>query len=271
MDLQLNGKRAIITGGSRGIGYAIAQALLVEGVHVALVARNREPLEEAAGKLAASSSRKVVPIVADVRDDATVRHAVNRAIETLGGVDILVNNASKRHGNSSNGKDYPRESLDETTDEGFWEDVDIKVGGYLRFARAVAPHLKAQGWGRIINISGNGARHTLSLTRTIRNVSIVALTKNLADELGPFGINVSVVHPAATKTEAMSERLAKQAAAAGVTVEEWEPRYANNAIGRLVRPEEVAAVVAFLASPLSVAITGDVVAAGGGPLGAVYY
>ena len=271
MDLELNGKRAIVTGGSRGIGLATARALTAEGVDVALVARSRGPLEDAATKLAASSGRKVVPIVADVRDDAAVRAAVSRTVEILGGIDILVNNASKKQGNSSDGKDYPRERLDETTDEGFWEDIDTKVGGYLRFARAVAPYLKAQGWGRIINISGNGARHTVSITRTIRNVSIVALTKNLADELGRFGINVSVVHPAGTKTEAMSEKLARQAAEAGTTVEEYEPRYANNAIGRLVRPDELAAVIAFLASPRSVAITGDVIAAGGGPLGAVYY
>ena len=267
MDLQLAGKRALITGGSRGIGLATARALTAEGVNVALVARNREQLEHAAAQLAASSRRKVLPLVADVRDDGAVRSAVARTVEAFGGLDILVNNAAR----TGIGTSQPYERLDETTDQSFWEDVDTKVGGYLRFARAVAPHLKAQGWGRIINISGSGARQALSITRTIRNVSIVALTKNLADELGRFGINVTVVHPAVTKTEAVSEKLAKLAAAEGVPLADFEARYATNAIGRLVNADEVAAVVAFLASPLSVAITGDVVAAGGGPLGAVYY
>ena len=85
-----------------------------------------------------------------------------------------------------------------TTDEVFWGDLDVKVLGYIRVARAVAPLLVEQGWGRIINVSGSGYRQTLSIVRTIRNVSVVALTKNLADELGPHGVNVTVVHPAGT-------------------------------------------------------------------------
>src|SRR5262245_20694282 len=118
MDLQLTGKRAIITGGSRGIGLATARALTAEGVDVALVARQREPLERAAAELAKSSGRKVLPIVADVRDDTAVRSAVGRTVEALGGVDILVNNAAR----TGIGTNYAFQRLDETTDESFWED-----------------------------------------------------------------------------------------------------------------------------------------------------
>lgn len=249
MDLQLTGKRAIITGGSKGIGLAIAHALAAEGVDVVLAARGQEALEKAAAEVAERSGRRAVAVVTDTGDDESVKALVARAIEELGGIDILVNNAS----NQSIGAGFP--DLAGTTDEAFWGDVNVKVVGYLRTARAVAPHLVAQGWGRIINVSGLGYRQTHSIVRSIRNVSVAALTKNLADELGPHGVNVTVVHPGQTRTETKS----------------WEGQPANNAIGRVVDATEVADVVAFLASPRSVSITGDAVAVGGGLLGTVNY
>src|SRR6202042_368214 len=114
-------------------------------------------------------------------------------------------------------------------------------------ARHVAPHMIEQGWGRIINISGTGARQTVSIVRSVRNVSVAAMTKNLADELGPHGINVTVVHPGATRTERVSEQTARTAAAAGIDLERISAAHAN-AIGRIVDAEEVGWVVAFLAS-----------------------
>ena len=138
------------------------------------------------------------------------------------------------------------------------EDINIKVIGYLRTARAVAPHLIAQRWGRIINIGGLAIRKTGRPVATLRNVGVAAITKNLADELGPSGINVTAVHPGATRTErtdAASERTAAK----------------GNSIGRIVDASEVAAVVTFLASPLSVAITGDAITAGGGSPGTIHY
>jgi NAD(P)-dependent dehydrogenase (short-subunit alcohol dehydrogenase family) len=248
MDLQLTGKRALITGGSQGIGLAVAHALAAEGVDVVLAARSPDTLAKAAAEVAERSGRRAVPVVADTGDDASVRALVARAVEELGGIDILVNNAS----NQTIGGGFP--GLAETTDEIFWGDVNVKVVGYLRTARAVAPHLIEQGWGRIINVGGLGYRQTLSIVRSVRNVSIAALTKNLADELGPHGINVTVVHPGVTRTDAK------------------DPDYqGDNAIGRVVDAAEVADVIAFLASPRSVAITGDAVAVGGGLLGTVNY
>jgi NAD(P)-dependent dehydrogenase (short-subunit alcohol dehydrogenase family) len=149
--------------------------------------------------------------------------------------------------------------------------VEIKVLGYLRTARAVAPHLIEQGWGRIINISGLGARQANSIAQTIRNVSVAALTKNLADELGPHGINVTVVHPGRTRTQRLTDQLAERSAESGVAVADLESELATNSIRRIVDASEVADVVAFLASPRSVAITGDAIAAGGGVPGPVYY
>ena len=265
MDLQLTGKRAIITGGSKGIGLAVAHALATEGVDVVLAARTRESLDKATAEVAERSGRRVIPVVTDTGDDDSVKALVARAVDELGGVDILVNNAS----NQAIGAGFP--DLAGTTDEAFWGDVNIKVVGYLRAARAVAPHLVAQGWGRIINVSGLGYRQTHSIVRSIRNVSVAALTKNLADELGPHGVNVTVVHPGQTRTETRTREFRAAAEAAGIDVAAYEKQIADNAIGRVVDAAEVADVITFLASPRSVSITGDAIAVGGGLLGTVNY
>jgi NAD(P)-dependent dehydrogenase (short-subunit alcohol dehydrogenase family) len=132
--------------------------------------------------------------------------------------------------------------------------------------------MSAQGWGRIINISGLNARIGSSIIGAIRNVGVAALTKTLADELGGSGINVTVVHPGLTRTEKTAGVVAARAAATGQSEEEVERAMAANvAIGRIVDADEVAYVVAFLASPRSVAITGDAIACGGGWKGAIYY
>ena len=152
MDLQLAGKTAIITGGSRGIGNAIAASLAAEGVEVALAARGESALVEAAREISEATGRRTLPLVCDTGDDAAVRGMVERVVAEFGGVDILVNNAAKPSGQA------PPPTMDELTDELFWDDMNVKVMGYLRCARAVAPHMRARHWGRIINISGMAAR-----------------------------------------------------------------------------------------------------------------
>ncbi|SNQ49839.1 Short-chain dehydrogenase/reductase SDR [Frankia canadensis] len=262
MDLGLTDRRAIVTGASQGIGLAVAHALAAEGVDLVLAARSADRLRRAADEVAQRHGRVVHAVPTDTGVDESVRALVDETVARLGGVDILVNNAS----NQTAG--YPFPPLADTTDEAFWADVNVKVVGYLRTSRAVAPHLVAQGWGRIINISGLGARQTHSIVRTIRNVSVAALTKNLADELGPHGVNVTVVHPGPTRTETNAALLAA-VAATGAT--DQAGRTTATSIGRIVEAHEVADVVAFLASPRSVSITGDAIAAGGGLPGAVYY
>ncbi|MFR9803719.1 SDR family oxidoreductase [Pseudonocardia sp. RS010] len=150
--------------------------------------------------------------------------------------------------------------------------METKVLGYLRCARAVAPQMVERGWGRVINISGLNFRRTGSVFGSIRNVSVSALTKNLADEFGPQGINVTVVHPGLTETEGVQDMIRASAQARGVTEAELAEAFAADvSIGRLVRPAEIAHVVTFLASPWSVSINGDGVAAGGGRLGPIFY
>jgi NAD(P)-dependent dehydrogenase (short-subunit alcohol dehydrogenase family) len=265
MDLELAGKKAIVTGGSRGIGKAIARELAREGVDVAIVARGEDALKQTAAELAEDTGRRIVPIVADTASDQAVTSMVDQAVKELGGVDILVNCAAQPGGQA------PPPKLAQITDDAFYSDVNVKVMGYLRCAREVAPHLIKNGWGRIINVSGLAARQSGSTIGSIRNVSVVALTKNLADELGPHGINVCVVHPGLTRTERTAEVVARRAERLAVSTEEAEKRMATNLVGRLIDAEEIAYVVAFLASPKAVAINGDVIAAGGGAPHAIHY
>lgn len=252
MDLELKGKRAIVTGGSRGIGKAIARQLALEGADVVIAARNLEALRATASELAAETGRRILPLTVNTNDKASVDALAKAAVAELGGVDILVNNAALPGGISTATK------LEEVVDADALEDINIKVIGYLRTARALAPHLIKNGWGRIINIGGLAIRKTGRPVATLRNVGVAAVTKNLADELGPHGINVVAVHPGATRTER--------------TRPENEQELAKNvSIGRIVDASEVAYVVAFLASPKSVAINGDAITAGGGSLGSIYY
>ena len=267
MDLELRDKRALVTGGSRGIGKAIARALAHEGMDVAILARNRLQLESTAEELARESGRKVVAVVADTTDDAQVGRAFAEAVQALGGgIDVLVNAAAEPAGYAA----PPR--LGEITGAFFQRELDTKVMGYIRCAREVAPHMRAQGWGRIVNISGLAARQTGNTVGSMRNVAGAAMSKNLADELGPAGINVTVVHPGLTRTERTAALLETQAKAQGVAAGVVEQRMAEaNSIRHLVDASEVASVVAFLASPKSIAINGEAIAAGGGAPRSIHY
>ena len=265
MDLELAGKTAIVTGGSRGIGKAIARELAAEGVDVAVVARGAEALQASAAELAEATGQRIGPIVADTSSDASVAAMVEQAAAAFGHLDILVNCAAQPGGQAAPPK------LAEITDEAFYADVNVKVMGYLRCARVVAPYMRRQGWGRIFNISGLAVRSSGSTIGSIRNVAVVALAKNLADELGPHGINVSVVHPGLTRTEKTAGVIAQRAQRLGVSLEEAERGMVNNVVGRWIDAREIAYIVTFLASPKAVAITGDVIAAGGGVGHSIYY
>ncbi|MFJ9562837.1 SDR family NAD(P)-dependent oxidoreductase [Streptomyces fuscichromogenes] len=259
MDLRLGGRRAVVTGGSRGIGLAVPRALAAEGADVALVARNRPALETAAAKLAADSGSRVIAVPADTGDDTSVTEMAHEVVGRLGGVDILVNAAARPNPGT-------------IAEEDFEAEFNVKVRGYLRTARAFTPLMREQGWGRVINIGGVAARWTGSVVGSVRNVAVAAMSKNLADELGPHGVNVVAVHPGPTRTEASEQQLRALARARGVSVEEAERLAASMvSIGRLVTAEEVADVVPFLASPRSVALNGDPVLASGGMSGPIHY
>jgi NAD(P)-dependent dehydrogenase (short-subunit alcohol dehydrogenase family) len=264
VDLQLKDKRALITGGSGGLGYAIATELAEEGVQVALLARDAGGLEKATSELEALG-HVAIGVAADTRRTEDVDRAVAEATARLGGIDILVNGAAKAAGG-------PPTAYTDLDDDVLRAEMETKVLGYLRCIRAVAPQMVEQGWGRIINIAGLAARRSGSVFGAIRNVSVAAMTKNLADELGPHGVNVTVVHPWVTETAGVKAMIKAGAEARGVSEAEFAAVLAADvSIGRIVQPAEVAHVVAFLASPLSVAINGDAVAAGGGTKGPIFY
>ncbi len=266
MDLMLHGKRAIVTGGSRGIGKAIARSFAEQGVSVVIASRGREALNAAAEELRKCTDSIVNGVVVDTGLDDSVRNLISEAKSILGGIDILVNCAARPGGQST------EPTLSAVTTDEFNDHMNVKVMGYLRCAREAAPVMVDQGWGRIINISGLASRSTGTVVGSMRNVAVSAMTKNLADELGPFGINVTVVHPGITRTEATVSIVNRRAKAEGVSTKDIEQQIASgNSTRTIINASDIAYVVTMLASPRSIAINGDGIAAGGGVGSAIYY
>ena len=266
MDLGLNGKIALVTGGNRGIGKAIAKRLAEEGADVAIAARDVKTTEAAANEPAALTKKRVLPFQVDTGDDSAGSTLVDNVIAAFGRIDNLVNCAAKAAGQGKT------PGLLEITNDDFWADMNVKVMGYLRMVRAVVPHMQRAGYGRIVNISGTAARSTGSIIGSMSNVSVAAMTKNLADELASFGIAVTCVHPGLTRTEKTPALIAAKAREFGVSEAEAEKRMVASVLaGRMKTADEVADVVAFLASARSIAVNGDAVAAGGRVRGAIYY
>lgn len=257
MDLNLKGKVAVVTGGSLGIGRAVTEALAAEGVRVAIVARNKAALEQAADEIAANSGVEILAAPADVSDTAAVEAMMDRVASHFGRIDILVNGAAHPGG-------LVRTEIEHANPEGLLEDINIKVVGYMRCAKAASAYMKKNGYGRIINIGGLTGRGSKQLSG-MRNVAICHLTKTLSDQLGPFGITVNVIHPGVVETPHIHELYAKEAKLQGLTPEQVESNYAKvTPIRRVLQPSEVADLVTFLASGRAGAITGESIAVDGG-------
>lgn len=257
MDLKLGGKVAVITGGSLGIGRAIAQALAAEGVRVAIVARSREPLEQAAAEITKATGTEVFAAPADVSNTQQVNAMMESVARHFGRIDILVNGAAHPGG-------LVRSNIEEADPEGLLEDVNIKVVGYMRCAKAASAVMKRNRWGRIINIGGLTGRGSKQLSG-MRNVAICHMTKTLSDQLGPYGITVNVIHPGVVETPHIHELYAKEAKLQGLTPAEVEQNYAKaTPIRRVLQPDEIADAVLFLASERAAAITGESIAVDGG-------
>jgi NAD(P)-dependent dehydrogenase (short-subunit alcohol dehydrogenase family) len=151
-------------------------------------------------------------------------------------------------------------------------DFQVKMLGYLRCAHEAYPHMEAKGWGRIVNIDGMAARMAAGVSGGMRNAAVANATKVMSEELGPKGITVNVVHPGATKTDALAPRLQGRMEATGKTLEEVEADMAQGlAIRRLVLAEDIANLVAFLCSTQAAAVTGESISASGGGSKAVSY
>jgi len=266
MDLQLLGKKAIVTGGSAGMGKAIARQLAREGCDVAIGARTEARLSEAATEIAQETGRTIVPLVLDTLDAESIEGFVRRAGEALGGIQILANCAARVGGTIP-------DNMETISDEQIVKDFEEKFLGYYRCARAAAPYMKQAGWGRIVNLSGGAGRTPgTAISTPARNIACVTLTKSLANTLGPFGINVNAIYPGTTITEAVLQRHRELAERQGKTLDKYlEELRQRSTIRHLVTAEDVAQVVTFLCSPLAVSITGEAVSVSGGVNADMHY
>ena len=219
MELGLQGKHAIVTGGSRGIGKAIARELAREGVDVAIVARTRRIWRRRRGswppRRTGASFRSQPTLPARSRWSAwSPRRRSNWAACTY------LSTAGPRPGGSTTATG----PIETVVDEDLIEDFNVKYVGALRCARAVIPIMKKAGWGRIINISGGNARNAGNLSGGARNAGLVHMTKTLSVQLGRHGITVNCIHPGTTRTERTPSLVAARATQLGVSPEEAERR-----------------------------------------------
>ena len=264
MELSLEGKIAIVTGGSKGIGRTTALALAQEGVDVAICARGMEDLEDAAAEIRAKTGRKALAVQADMGDPEDIKKFVSATVAELGGVDILINNAV----NST------AASFMELTDEDWMNHINVKVMGYVRCSREVIPHMQQRGGGRIINIGGMAARSANTLTNSngVTNSAVSNIAKNLSDQVAPDGILVNCIHPGTTRTPRQTMILERQARDANITLEEAERRAVSLIpIGRMVESRDIADLVLFLVSDRATAITGQTIAVEGGAGRGMHY
>ena len=255
MDLGLRGKVALVTGGSRGIGNAIAKSLLGEGCSVEMCARNAERLNAAVNEL--GGAPRVLGVVADTTDASAATHFVDAAVEAFGHIDILVNNAGT----------HIRATVETTTPDILDRQLRDKVFGFFAMIQAVLPAMKRQRDGRIVNIVGQAARHPHPdrFPSGVTNAAVMAMTKSVADAVARDNIRVNAVCPQYIETELLSSLIAKEmrernvdraTAAAGFT--------RANPMGRTGTPGEVADLVTFLVSDRSNFTTGSSVSIDGG-------
>ena len=268
VDLLLEDKAALVTGGGRGIGQAIAVALAHEGVHVAVCGRTQGPLEETAELVEAQGAKSAV-IVVDLLDADGCRRAVEETASSFGALDILVSNAS------TNVDSHPPD-LENVTDDQLMERVNGKGMGSVRLTRAALPYLRASGHGRVILLGGTSARLVAApgggFASGLGNAFVANFAKRLSADIAADGITVNVIHPGVTETDRHPPRIEALAARLGVSYAEAEAaRAAEVPIGRMVEPADVATVAVFLASPRCGAVTGQAIAVDGGATPCVVY
>lgn len=242
--INLKGKRALVTGGSRGIGAAIALALAENGADVAITYQKSVARADSVVSSIKKLGRRGLSLQADSADPNAIKRAVNETVETLGGLDILVNSAAIALAGAIADIDLAK----------FQELMDVNVRGPLAFAQAAIPHLPEGG--RIISIgSGLGDRVPFPgvTAYAMSKSALLSFTRGLSRELGPQGITVNLVSPGSTDTEANP-----------ADGESSDFQRSLSSIGRFAEPREIANVVVFLASPAANMVTGTVVAVDGG-------
>ncbi len=257
MDLQLKDQTALVTGGSEGIGKGIARALAREGVDVAICARHKDKLEAAAAEIAKETGRKIVAVAADLTKDADAKNFVEKSHQALGRIDILVNNAGSAPG-----------GIIEHLSEADWaQALQLKFMGYVRCLRYVLPIMVRQGGGRVVNLIGNdGVKHSYwEIAPGAANAAGQNLTMSLASQYGRHNISLCAVNPGPVRTERWAGLVAAMSRDMKLSYEEADKLApASIPMDRIAEVEEVANLVAMLASPLMHFVNGTMIEIDGG-------
>ncbi len=263
MEWGLAGRVALVTGGSSGIGRVVARVLAAEGAKVVIAARRPALLQDAAEEIQRKTGHRPLAVGADTTNQEQVDQLIAKAVSEYARIDVLVNCAANPSG-------LVRNEVQHLDDAALLQDLNTKVVGYARCAKAVTPIMLQQKWGRIINIGGLTGRAS-NVISGMRNAAVCHFTKTLSDQLGPSGITVNAIHPGVIQTEHIIELFETEGRKRGKTPAEIEAEYANaTPIRRIIRAEEIGYAVAFLASDLAAAITGESLAVDGGITRGIY-